>query len=81
MSAVLNGTWARTSVGRLGIFSEAVTTHASPTGRLTGSKLAAATTMTHKPAAQTAATQMFGMNASPDDVAGDFSTFFRQRQV
>jgi hypothetical protein len=37
--------------------------------------------MTHKPAAQTAAAQMFGMNAPPDDVAGDFSTFFRQRQV
>ena len=36
--AVLNGTCARTRAGRLGIFSDAVTTHASPAGRFTGSK-------------------------------------------
>jgi hypothetical protein len=71
MSAVLNGTCARTSIGRLGIFSEAVTTHASPTGRLAGSKFAAAMPMIHKPAAQTAAAHMLGMNASPDDVEVD----------
>jgi hypothetical protein len=72
MSAVLNGTCARTSVGRLAILSEAVTTHASPTGRLTGSKFAAAIVMTHVPAAQTTAAQKLGMNASPDDVAADY---------
>src|SRR3954469_14270463 len=54
-AAVLNGTLARTSRGRLTILSEAVTTHASPAGRFGVSIRNAPMLTTHRTVAATAA--------------------------
>ena len=50
----MKGTFARTSTGRLAIFSEAVTTHASPAGRFGVSIRNAPTLTTHRTVAATA---------------------------
>jgi hypothetical protein len=54
-AAVLNGTLARTSMGRLAILSEVVTTHTSPAGCFGLSARNAPTLTTHRTVAATAA--------------------------
>jgi hypothetical protein len=61
----LKGTCALISIGRLAILSEAVTTQASPAGRLAGSKYAAQTPIAQSAVAQAKAAQALDVNASP----------------
>jgi hypothetical protein len=55
---------ARTRIRRFRIFSEAVTTHASPAGRLTGSKVVKQA-IAQRPVAQTRAAQRLNMKIRP----------------
>jgi hypothetical protein len=65
VAATFTGTFALTSIGRLAILSEEVTTHASPADRFAGSKYAAEAMITHIAVAQTALPQVPDMKMAP----------------
>ena len=71
VAATFTGTFALTSIGRLAILSEEVTTHASPADRFAGSKYAAAAMITHIAVAQTALLQLPDMKMALKEIELD----------
>src|SRR5829696_7668748 len=61
---VWEGTCARTRIGRFRIFSEPVTTHASPAGRFIGSRVVKPA-IAQRPVAQTRAAQRLDIDNTP----------------